>query len=155
MKVRSGSGSSRSSIRRPRVSGLSTETESLSAEDAARRLLARLPERTGRTLERLAASLDKDLVVSSFSYIAQDFNGAAYPERAVLMARSSWASQNEPARLGIGLGQSVDPDPHDDMRRPFWGIYAADQEVLDRLRESCGPSDGALGPMGTVGVPEP
>jgi CAP12/Pycsar effector protein, TIR domain len=116
------------------------------AKDAARRLLARLPERTGRTLERLAASLDKDLVVSSFSYVAQDFNGAAYPERAVLMARSSWATQNEPARLGIGLGQSVDPDPYDNLRRPFWGIYAADQEVLGRLRESCGASDGFWDP---------
>jgi hypothetical protein len=116
------------------------------AKDAARRLLARLPERTGRTLERLAASLDKDLVVSSFGYIALDAHGAKYPERAVLIARSSWARQNEPARLGIGLGQSVDPDPHDNLRRPFWGIYAADQDVLDRLRESCGPSDAPWHP---------
>ena len=116
------------------------------AEDAARRLLARLPERAGRTLERLAASLDKDLVVSSFDYIAQDANGATYPERAVLMARSSWRSQNGNARLGIGLGQSVKPDPHDNLRRPFWGIYAADQVVLDRLREACGPSDAPWQP---------
>jgi hypothetical protein len=111
------------------------------AKDAARRLLARVPERTSVTLERLAASLDTDLMVSSFGYIAQDSRGATYPERAVLMARSSWVGQDRTVRLGFGLGQSVDPDPYDDTRRPFWGIYAADQDVLDRLRESCGPSD--------------
>lgn len=109
-------------------------------EDAARRLLARLPERTGRTLERVATSLDKDLVVSSFSYVARAANGSTYQERAVLLARSSWARQNGSTRLGIGLGQSVNPDPHLNERRPFWGIYAADQDVLDRLRESFGPN---------------
>lgn len=103
------------------------------AKDATRRLLARLPERTGRTLERLKVSLDSDLEVFSFDYIAQDARGATYPERAVLMARNSWVRQDGAVRLGIGLGQSVDPDPHDAMRRPFWGIYAADQDVLDRL----------------------
>lgn len=116
------------------------------AEDAARRLCARLPQRTARTLERLAASLDKDLVVSSFDYIARDAHGATYPEHAVLMARSSWTTQNGDARLGIGLGQSVNPDPHDALRRPYWGIYAADQDVLYRLVESCGPSDAPWDP---------
>jgi hypothetical protein len=116
------------------------------ARDAARRLLARIPECTERTLDRLARSLDKDLVVSSFGYTARDANGAEYRERAVLIARSSWAGQNEPSRLGIGLGQSVNPDPHNDFYRPFWGIYAADQDVLDRLRESCGPSSAPWDP---------
>jgi predicted nucleotide-binding protein with TIR-like domain len=116
------------------------------ARDAARRLLARLPERTGITLERLAASLDKDLVVSSFDYTARDASGNEYRERAVLMARSSWVRQNGPTRLGIGLGQSVNPDPHNGLYRPFWGIYAADQDVLDRLREFCGPSDAPWHP---------
>jgi hypothetical protein len=111
------------------------------ARDAARRLLARLPERTGRTLERLAASLDEDLVISSLSYDARDANGGTHRERAVLMARSNWARQSEPARLGIGLGQSVQPDAHSSLHRPFWGIYAAEQDVFDRLREFCGPSD--------------
>src|SRR5262249_53571796 len=109
------------------------------AKDAAKRLLARLPERTCGTLERLAASLDKDLVVSSFGYIAQNAHGATYPERAVLMSRSRWARQNGPSRLGIGLGQSVNPDPHSNLHRPFWGIYAADQDIFDRLRELCRP----------------
>jgi Predicted nucleotide-binding protein containing TIR-like domain len=116
------------------------------AKDAARRLLARLPERAGGTLEGLAASLDKDLVVSSFRYTATDARGTTHPERAVLMARSSWLRQDGAARLGIGLGLSVDPDPHADMRRPFWGIYAADQDSLDTLRESCGPSDAPWHP---------
>jgi predicted nucleotide-binding protein len=115
-------------------------------KDAARRLLARLPERTGRTLERLSASLDKDLMVSSFGYIARDAGGAEYPERAVLMARRSWVGRKGPTRLGIGLGQSVNPDPHSELRRPFWGIYAADPEILDRLRESFGPSDALWHP---------
>ena len=114
-------------------------------KDAARRILARLPERTLGTLEMLAASLDKDLVVSSFGYLAQDAHGATYPERAVLMARRSWATQNGP-RLGIGLGQSVTPDPHSKLHRPFWGIYAADQDILNRLRESCGPNNSPWHP---------
>lgn len=116
------------------------------AEDAARRLLARLPERVGRTLERLAASLDKDLVVSSFNYTARDARGAAHPERAVLVARSRWVRGNEPARLGIGLGQSVSPDPHNSLSRPFYGIFAADHDILDRMREYCGPSNGLWHP---------
>lgn len=116
------------------------------ARDAARRLLARIPERTERTLGRLAPSLANDLVVSSFGYTARDANGAEYRERAVLIARSSWTRQNGPSRLGIGLGQSVNPDPHDDFYRPFWGIYAADQDVRDRLRESCGPSSAPWEP---------
>ena len=116
------------------------------AKDAARRLLARLPERAGRTFERLTVTLEKDIVVSSFGYIARDARGVTHPERAVLMARSSWVRQDGAARLGIGLGQAVNPDPHDGMRRPFWGIYAADQDVLDRLRESCGPSDAPWHP---------
>jgi hypothetical protein len=107
---------------------------------AARSLLARLPERTGRTLERLAASLGKDLVVSSFGYIARDAHGATYPERAVLMARRSWVNQNGATRFGIGFGQSVNPDPDKDLHRPFCGIYAAEQDVLDKLREFCRPS---------------
>jgi hypothetical protein len=111
------------------------------AEDAARRVLARLPEHVGRTLERLAASLEEDLVVSSFGYIARDGNGNTYPERAVLLARSRWAAPSGGARIGIGLGQSVDPDPHNIAHRPFWGIYAADDDVLVELREYCGPSD--------------
>lgn len=116
------------------------------ARGAAQRLLARLPERTGRTLERLAASLDEDLVVSSFGYTARDANGAEYQERAVLIARSSWARQNEPTRLGIGLGQSVNPDPHNGLHQPFWGVYAADQDALNRLRESFGPSSAPWHP---------
>jgi hypothetical protein len=77
-------------------------------------------------------------MVSSFSYTARS-DGAEYPERAVLIARNSWTGPNGQARLGIGLGQSVNPDPDDSFRRPFWGIYAADQNVLDRQRESCRP----------------
>jgi hypothetical protein len=116
------------------------------AKDAARRLLARLPEHAMRTFERLAASLGKDLVVSSFSYIARGADDTAYPERAVLIARSGWAGPNGDAHLGIGLGQSVNPDPDSDLRRPFWGIYAADQNVLGRLRESCRPSGATWHP---------
>jgi len=92
------------------------------------------------TLARLATSLDRDLVVSSFDYTARVGDGIEHPERAVLMARSAWGSQTGSTRLGIGLGQSVTPDPHSLLRRPFCGIYAADQDVLDRLREFCGPS---------------
>jgi CAP12/Pycsar effector protein, TIR domain len=120
--------------------------ENSPANDAARRLLSHLPEHTGITLERLAPRLDRDLVVCSFSYDARDANDNTHPELAVLMARSSWARQNGPTRLGIGLGQSVRPDPHDSMRRPFWGIYAADQEVLDRLREFCGRGEALWHP---------
>ena len=109
-------------------------------QGAARRLLTRLPERAGRTLARLADSLDRDLVVSSFDYIARSAKGIEYPERAVLMARRTWVRQGGPTRLGIGLGQSVNPDPHNLLHRPFCGIYAADQDFLDRLREFCGPS---------------
>jgi hypothetical protein len=111
------------------------------AKDAARTLLSRLPERAGRTLESLAASCGKDLVVSSFDYIARDGDGTEYPERAVLMARRRWTGQSGPTRLGIGLGQSVNPDPYASLHRPFWGIYAADQDVLDKLREFCRKSD--------------
>jgi hypothetical protein len=110
------------------------------AKDAAQGLLARLPNRTHGTLKRLADSLNDDLVVSSFDYIARNAKGVTSPERAVLMARRRWASQDGPTRLGIGLGQSVDPDPDDSWHRPFWGIYAADQDILDMLRKSFRPS---------------
>jgi hypothetical protein len=110
------------------------------AQAAARRLLSRLPERAGRILARLATSLDRDLMVSSFNYTARGADGGEHPERAVLVARSAWGGQSGSTRLGIGLGQSVNPDPHSLLRRPFCGIYAADQDVLDRLREFCGPS---------------
>jgi hypothetical protein len=110
------------------------------AQAAARRLLSRLPDRAGSTLARLAASLDRDLVVSSFDYTARGADGGEHPERAVLIARSAWGRQTGSIRLGIGLGQSVTPDPHSLLRRPFCGIYAADQDILDRLRETCGPS---------------
>jgi hypothetical protein len=73
-------------------------------------------------------------MVSSFGYIARNAHGATYLERAVLMARSSWARPNGPTRLGIGLGQSASPDPHSSLHRPFWGIYAADQDILEKLR---------------------
>ena len=109
-------------------------------KDAAQRLLARVPDRTYITLKRLAADLDGDLDVLSFPYSAQDADGTTYPERAVLLARSSWMGQDGPVRLGIGLGQSVSPDPGKILHRPFWGIYAADQEVLDRLRGFLRPS---------------
>jgi Predicted nucleotide-binding protein containing TIR-like domain len=110
------------------------------AQGAARRLLTHLPEHAGKTLAQLAASLDGDLVVTSFDYIARSAKSIEYPERAVLMARSTWGGQGGPTRLGIGLGQSVNPDPHNLLHRPFCGIYAADQDVLDKLREFCGPS---------------
>jgi CAP12/Pycsar effector protein, TIR domain len=110
-------------------------------KDSARKLLARLPERTRETLEGLAASLDNGLVVSSFSYTAQDARGDEYPERAVLLARSRWVRENGSARLGIGLGQSINPDPVSDLRRPFWGICAADENVFDRLHQFCRPND--------------
>ena len=85
-------------------------------------------------------------MVSSFGYKARDARDATHPERAVLIARSNWVKQDGAARLGVGLGQSVNPDPHETMCRPFWGIYAADQDVLDRLRESFGPSDTSWHP---------
>ena len=99
------------------------------------------PERAGKALESLAASFDGDLVVSSFDYIARDANGIEYPERAVLMARSNWVAPSGSTRLGIGLGQSINPHPHSSLYRPFCGIYAADQDVLDRLRAFCRPSE--------------
>ena len=111
------------------------------AGDAARRLLARLPEHVGRTLEGLAASLDEDLMVSSFSYRSRNADGSRFRERAVLMARRTWAEPGEPPHTGIGLGQSATPDPHRTLDRPFLGIYAADQHILDKLREHFGPSD--------------
>ena len=110
------------------------------AKAAARRLLARLPDQARRSFQELAAKLGEDLVVSSFGYNGRDAKDAEYPERAVLIARRSWTGPDGNARLGIGLGQSVNPDPDDSFRSPFWGIYAADQDVLDTLRESCGPS---------------
>jgi hypothetical protein len=85
--------------------------------------------------------LDDDLVVSSFSYRARNADGDTVREHAVLMARSAWVAAGEPARMGIGLGQSVTPDPHLILDRPFLGIYAADQDVLGKLREHFGPSD--------------
>lgn len=116
------------------------------AKAAARRLLGHLPEFVCRALQSLAADLDENLVVSSFDYEARSANGTPYPERAVLLARTRWMRDADHAQAGIGLGQSTSPDPDTDMQRPFWGIYAADQEVLVRLRESLRPSEAPWHP---------
>ena len=108
---------------------------------AATRLLARLPERVRGTLEGLAASLDEDLIVSSFNLDARNAEGEPFPERVVLMARSAWVEPGMPPRVGIGLAQSVTPDPFWIADRPYLGICAADQDVLAKLREHFGPSD--------------
>ena len=81
------------------------------AQAAARRLLSRLPERAGSTLARLAASLDRDLVVSSFDYTARGADGGEHPERAVLIARSAWGRQNRVHPPGHRAGPVRHPGP--------------------------------------------
>ncbi len=54
----------------------------------------------------------------------------------MLLTRPHWLIPGAPPRLGVGLGQSVIPDPDDSRYMPFWGIYAADKSIYSSLRET-------------------
>lgn len=115
------------------------------AREAARRLLAHLPERTRPALESLTADLGEDFAVFSFGDVSTGSNRIDYPERTVLLARRRWVQQDGKVRLGIGLGQSEKPDPIDTWHRPFCGIYAADPQVYSGLREAWEPKSKPWG----------
>jgi hypothetical protein len=107
------------------------------AERAARKLLANLPEHTTKALDSLAAGFDDDLTVVAFKYTVAGTTST--DENAVLLTRRSWVLPDGRARLGAGLGQSVTPDPDHKLKRPFWGIYAADKAVYSDRRTAWQP----------------
>lgn len=110
----------------------------LAAQDATRRLLARLPAHAATALARLAAELGEDLTVETVDYLAQGSVGQ-YPETAVVVCRPQWLVGGDPV-LGFGLGirraaaQHLGPDPDTARRRPFHGIYCTDPVVREALR---------------------
>jgi PD-(D/E)XK nuclease superfamily len=105
------------------------------ADEAARELLARLPDRTRQVLDKEAARLDLPVRTALFPYTATASWKQTYQETAVLLVRKSWMLDEKEARLGVGLGLAVKPKV-DGVHDPFWGIYARDDRVRARVRQN-------------------
>ncbi|MGF1430932.1 hypothetical protein [Kitasatospora sp. LaBMicrA B282] len=106
------------------------------ARQAARQLLARLPQPTAAALRALAGELGGDLVVTSFEYVAKGTK--EHDEVAVLLSRRQWLAPDGAVRFGLGLGQRVAPDPDSSEQRPFWGVYVTDPAAFTALRTTWG-----------------
>jgi hypothetical protein len=108
------------------------------AETAAQRLLKCLHEYTEQAFADLATSLGDDVQVVTCTYRAMARWKTSYEERAVLVTRESWRRDKEKPRLGVGLGISTEPKADwagNGAYRPFWGVYAKDEQVGDILRD--------------------
>jgi hypothetical protein len=108
------------------------------AEAAAQRLLKYLHEYTERAFAAVASSLGDDVqVVTCTDRVTAGWK-TPYDERAVLLTRESWMRDTETPRLGIGLGISTEPKADwtgSGAYRPFWGVYAKDEQVGGILRD--------------------
>jgi hypothetical protein len=108
------------------------------AEAAAQRLLKCLHECTEQAFADLATSLGDDVEVVTCAYRVTARWKTAYDERAVLVSRESWMRDKETPRLGVGLGISTEPKADwtgNGAYRPFWGVYAKDEQVGGILRD--------------------
>jgi hypothetical protein len=108
------------------------------AESAAQQLLQSLHKSTEQAFARLATSLGDDVQVMTCTYRVTARWGTSYEERAVLVTRESWMRDKETPGLGVGLGISTDPKADwtgSGAYRPFWGVYAKDEQFGNVLRD--------------------
>jgi hypothetical protein len=108
------------------------------AETAAQRLLTFLHQYTEQAFANLATLLGDGVKVVTCTYHTPAPWGTSYEERAVLMTSESWMRDAETPRLGVGLGISTEPKADwtgGGAYRPFWGLYAKDEQVGSILRD--------------------
>ncbi|TQF04186.1 hypothetical protein E6W39_20605 [Kitasatospora acidiphila] len=101
--------------------------EMAAARQAARELLAGLPDRTHAALADLAPRLGDGLEAAWIEY--QAFDG---PEVAVVLGRREWLAPGQP-RCGFGLGQRRVEGGSDGECAPFVGFYCEDDRMRDAV----------------------